>query len=90
MTPAPLTEEAAEALDATLPDGTLLVVRKDGYYGDGERYEVIWKHQAGALGRMPGDCWFDDVDEIPMPLWQHVKYGDAVFRVEDAPLLKTR
>lgn len=85
---APMSEEAAEALDATLPDGTLLVVRQDGYYGDGERYEVIWKHQAGALGRMPGDCWFDG-DEIPMPLWQYVKYGDAVYQVSDAPLLKT-
>lgn len=87
--PAPLTEEVVKALDAKLPDGTLLVVRDDGDYCDGEHYRVIWKNRTAALSGMPGECWADDSDTDLMALWQYVKYGDAVYRVEDAPLLKT-
>lgn len=84
------TEEAIKTLDADLPDGTVLVVRDDGGYGDGEHYRVIWKNRPAALSGMPDECWFDDSDTDPMALWQYAKHGDAVYHVDDAPLLRKR
>lgn len=60
------------------PDGTKLVV-----IGERES-KVIWRDDAEAklswgADDPYGQHWFEDHDEDPMALHEHVKYADAVY-----------
>ena len=59
-------------------NGTVLVL--DRSQGD---YRVIWRDDAAADvwydGEADGQVWFNDPDEDPMVLHQHLKYADAVY-----------
>lgn len=59
-------------------DGTRLVV-----VGERES-KVIWRDDAAARASsvyVSGEHWFDDPDDDPMELHEHVKYADVVYQL---------
>jgi predicted lipoprotein with Yx(FWY)xxD motif len=60
------------------PNGSKLIVDK----GDGD-WTVIWRADEEADrwydGDPRGQHWFDDEDQDPMALHQHIQYADAVY-----------
>jgi hypothetical protein len=68
----------AVVTDNEPPDGSKLVIISE----DGGK--VIWRDDATAADSWgPGDPhkqrWFEDHDEDPMSLHEHLKYADAVY-----------
>lgn len=65
----------AALTDNEPPDGTKLVVIGE------HTSKVIWRDDAAArsFDALNGEHWFDNHDEDPMVLHEHVKYADAVY-----------
>jgi hypothetical protein len=76
--------QAVASLLPEPPDGARLVVQT----GDHE-YKVIWRDDADAApynGGVETQRWFDEEGSDPMELYQHVKYVQAVWRLDGAPV----
>lgn len=74
------TEEKIRAAITEPPDGTkLVVITEDGG-------KVIWRDDKAAAESYGKDdpyrqYWFEDHDEDPMALYEHLKYADAVYQL---------
>lgn len=74
------TEEKIRAAITEPPDGTKLVVVGT------HQWKVIWRDDNAAKLSWGGDDpdgqhWFDDHDEDPMALYEHLKCADAVYQL---------